>query len=123
MKKSLFLLFFLSLSTLVADDVYRLTFSKETGKCTLEKNGKETALFDTRFESKPPKSAYKCYAIQKEQYKDCKVIAKKNVTAMFMGYGTYDYTNAILAFQNINRHYDSVLAVKCSKKSVYDYGE
>ena len=97
-----------------ANDTYLLTYSKDKN-CTLAKNAKKIALFDERFKQKAPHSSYTCSAIQKEQYNDCKVVNKKNITAEFFGYGAYGYTNLIMAFQNPSPSVKSSLKVICTK--------
>ena len=98
-----------------ADDVYLLHFSKDTN-CTLSKNGKDIPLFDSRFKQKPPRSAYTCSAIQKEQYNNCNVIKKKNITAQYFGYGAYEFTNLIIAIKNPSPSVTSMIKIKCTKK-------
>lgn len=117
------LLFTLLFSTLLFSDNdekkyeehYTLSFTKEHN-CTLVKNGIKIDLFDKKFKKKDPKSAYTCHAIQKEQYNDCKIVNKKNISAMFFAYGSYEYTNFIIAFQNPHQSVDSSLEVDCTKK-------
>ena len=116
-------MFILLSLALYGDDVFVLQYSHKDAKCKLEKNDKIIPFFDEKFKRKAPRNPYTCYSIQKEQYKDCKVINKKNITAMSISYGSYDYTNAILSFKNINKHYDSQLKVQCSKKKFYDYSK
>jgi len=115
-KKSLISLVALLLlsSCSYADDIYILKYSHDTN-CTLSKNGKDIPLFDTRFKKKPPRSSYTCSAIQKEQYNDCEVMKKKNITAQFFGYGAYQYTNLIIAIQNPSPSVTSMIKIKCTK--------
>lgn len=112
--KSTLILTTLAFSSLLANDTYILSYSKEHN-CTLRKNGTSIELFDKRFEKKAPKSAYTCSAIQKEQYNNCKIISTKNTTAQFFGFGSYEYTNLILAFQNPSKSVNSSMEVLCTK--------
>lgn len=121
MGKILPLLVLLGTLCIAQDDRYVLHFSVKESNCTLVKNGKSIPMFDNRFKVEPPKSSYTCYAVRKEQYKDCRVLEKKNVTAMLLGYGSYQYTNFVLAFKGINRYYDSLITVECSKDHYYRY--
>jgi len=117
--KKILLLSLLSSLSLFSDDLYLLSYNHSDHKCMLTKNGEKIPFFDKKFDVNPPKSSYACFSVQKEQYKDCKIIQKKNITALLFGYGSYDKTNLILAFQNINEHYDSSVKVKCSQKKYY----
>ena len=117
MKKSLLLVtltILLSNSSLVAYDTYKLEYTEDKN-CTLIKNGKDTALFDKRFEKKKPHNPYTCFAIQKEQYNECRIIKKKNIKALVFSYGSYDYTNLLMAIQSPTKHTDAFLEVKCRK--------
>lgn len=110
-----FILIFIFLNiTVYADDTYVLTY--ENSKCKLLKNGKETELFDKRFDRKQPRRLYTCSAIQKEQYNNCSVIEKENISAFYYGYGAYEYTNLIMSFQNPHKSVKSKLKVLCTKK-------
>jgi len=117
MLKTLFTLSILLVYSSSANDIYKVTYSKENN-CTMTKNGKDTPLFDKRFEKKAPNSSYTCSAIQKEQYNDCKILSKKNLTAQFFGYGAYEYTNLIIAFKNPSPSVKSSIAVECTKELV-----
>jgi len=98
-----------------ADDVYVIKYSKESN-CTVSKNSKSIELFDKRFEKKAPQNGYTCSFIRKEQYNDCKIISKKNITAQFFGYGVYEYTNLIVAFKSPDPSVESSIKVTCTKK-------
>lgn len=117
MKKTIFVssLFLLATSS-QADDTYLLKYSKDTN-CTLTKNSKKIALFDKRFKQKAPRSSYTCSVVQKEQYNDCRVISKKNITAQFFGYGSYGFTNLIMAYKNPSPSVKSSLKIVCTKSS------
>ena len=104
-------------SSAAYEDIYHLSFSKENN-CTLLKNSKNTPLFDKRFEKKKPRSSYTCDAIQKEQYNECVVLEKKNITALFFGYGSYEMTNLIIAFKNPHESVESSVKVACTKKII-----
>ena len=117
LKKSLLTLSVVLVCSSVADDIYKLTYSKENN-CTITKNAKEIPLFDPKFENKAPNSSYTCSTIQKENYNDCKILNKKNITAQFFGYGAYEYTNLIIAFQNPSKSVESSIEVKCTKELV-----
>lgn len=97
-----------------ADDIYELNYSKDSN-CTLSKNATSIKLFDSRFEKKAPNNAYTCSAIQKEQYNNCKIISTKNTTAQFFGFGSYEYTNLVIAFQNPSKSVKSSMKVLCTK--------
>ena len=114
--KKLFLLSLMISTTLLsANDIYKLTYNKENN-CTLTKNGKKIPLFDPRFKRKKPRSSYTCSAIQKEQYNDCKRVDYKNTSAQMIAFGSYAYTNLVLAFQNPSKSVESSLTVECTKK-------
>jgi len=116
MKKYMFILNSLLMFSIssVANDTYQLSFSKDTN-CTLTKNSKKIPLFDKRFKQKAPRTSYTCSAIQKEKYNDCKIINKKNITAQYFGYGAYEYTNLIMAYENPSPNVKSSLKVICTK--------
>lgn len=114
MKKTVAFFLLLATINLLSDDTYRLTYSSDTN-CTLTKNTQEIPLFDPRFKKKEPKSSYTCSAIQKEQYNDCQIIDKKNITAEFFGYGLYEYTNFLIAFKNPHPSVKSFIEIKCTK--------
>jgi len=115
MKTTTLLFSSLLLSTsMFANDIYEVSYSKDTN-CTILKNSKPIDMFDKRFGKKAPRNSYTCSAIQKEQYNNCDVLKKENLTAFFMGYGAYEYTNLILAFKNPHPSTKSYLKVKCSK--------
>ena len=119
--KKIFLLSLLSLSLFAehnktnSDDLYVLTFNPDSN-CTLMKNDEKIPSFDVRFKKKEPKNSYTCSALQKEQYNECTILKKSNITALFFGYGSYEYTNLILAFQNPHKSTKSSVTVRCSKK-------
>ena len=114
--KKLFLLSLMISTTLLsANDIYKLTYNKENN-CTLTKNNKKIPLFDPRFKRKKPRSSYTCSAIQKEQYNDCKRVDYKNTSAQMIAFGSYAYTNLVLAFQNPSKSVESSLTVECTKK-------
>lgn len=116
-KKSLLIFILLLISSLYANDVYTITYSKDNN-CTMTKNNKKIPLFDERFKVKEPKSSYTCGAIQKEQYNDCKVLSKKNLTAQYFGYGAYKFTNLIIAFRNPSPRINSSITIECTKELV-----
>ena len=119
MKKVILISFLFA--SLFADDVYLLKYDHTKQKCELTKNGKTIPFFDKQFKMKKPNNPYTCFSIQKEQYNDCKVIDKKNVTAMYYGYGSYDSTNAIISFKNPSKSVDSFVKVQCTKNKAYKY--
>jgi len=98
-----------------AESTYRLSYSPDTN-CALVKNGVDIPLFDPRFERKMPSDSYTCSAIQKEQYNDCKVVAKQNITAQFFGYGVYEHTNLIIAIKTPHKTVKSFLEIECTKE-------
>jgi len=112
--RALFALFF-AFSLLGANDIYTLSFDTQDKNCTLTKNSEPIELFDPRFEKKRPKSPYTCYAIQKEQYVDCKRVDFKNTSAQMLSFGQYDYTNLIIAFHNPHESVASSLTIECTK--------
>ena len=109
---------FLSVSSLVANDIYILKYSPDTN-CTLLKNKKEIPSFDPRFKKKSPRTSYTCSAIQKEQYNECHIVSKKNVAALFFSYGPYEYTNFLIAFKAPVKHIKSKIKVECTKSLVH----
>jgi len=120
--KKIFLFLFLTFSlysdsnlTTPSEDLYTLSFSPDSN-CSLLKNGKKIPTFDLRFKRKEPKSAYTCSALQKEQYRECSVLKKDNISAFFFGYGSYDFTNLIIAFKNPHKSTKSSVTVTCSKR-------
>ncbi|MCF6172971.1 MAG: hypothetical protein L3J44_04220 [Campylobacteraceae bacterium] len=117
MKKSISLLtsLFIVATASMADDTYLLTYTKDAN-CTLIKNGKEIPLFDTRFKRKIPKNSYTCSVLQKEQYNNCKILDTKNTTAQVFSFGSYEYTNFIMAFKNPTPTVNSSMEVVCTKK-------
>jgi len=112
MKKMICALLFISV--VYADDIYELTYSHEHN-CTLLKNGKSIELFDKRFDKKQPKTSYTCSAIQKEQYTNCVIEDKNNITALVFSYGQYEYTNLLIAFKSPTKHIKSSVKVNCTK--------
>jgi len=110
----LFLSFSLFSVSIIANDNYVLTYSKDAN-CTLTKNGKEIPLFDKRFDMKPPHNSYTCFTVQKEQYRECHIKNKKHVTALVFSYGPYEYTNLLVATQSPSKHIDNEIEVECSK--------
>lgn len=98
-----------------ANDIYELKFSSENN-CSMTKNSENVPLFDKRFKSKKPISPYSCDAIQKEQYNDCNILTKTNISALYFGYGAYGSTNLIIAFKNSNPSKDSSIKITCTKK-------
>ena len=97
-----------------ADDIYVLKYSKDAN-CTLYKNGKKVPVFDKRFKRKAPKSGFTCNAIQKEHYNDCIVITSKNTTAQVFAFGTYEYTNLVIAFKTPTPYISGMMKVQCTK--------
>lgn len=116
MKKTATLLttLLLTATASLADDLYRLSYTKDTN-CTLLKNGKIIPLFDPAFKSKAPANSYTCNAIQKEQYNDCKILKTQNTTAQVFSFGVYDYTNLIMAFKTPTKHTSGMMEVQCTK--------
>lgn len=113
----LFLSLLITNATLLsANDIYKLTYNIKDKNCTLIKNNKKIPLFDPRFKQKKPRSSYTCSAIQKEQYNNCKRVDYKNTSAQMMAFGSYEYTNLVLAFQNPSKSVESSLRVECTKK-------
>jgi len=104
-------------STLFAkNDIYLLKYSSKDKNCTLLKNGKKIEWFDKRFKNViPPKWAYSCQAIQKEQYNDCVILSKKNVTSMMFAYGPYEKTNLVFAFRVPVDYIDGNMTIECTK--------
>lgn len=117
MKKNslLFTTLVLLASTLVcASDTYILTYTKDTN-CTLTKNGKKIPTFDKRFNIKAPANGYTCNGIQKEQYNDCVIRKTKNTTAQVFSFGTYGYTNLLMAFKTATPITKGMMEVECTK--------
>jgi len=115
--KKVIMLTFLSFS-LFSDDIYLLKYNANTHKCSIKKNGKTIPLVDKRFKTQP-QNPYTCFSIQKEQYKDCKINKKKNISAMFFGYGSYDKTNLIISLQNVSKNITSYMEIQCNKSNFY----
>ncbi len=107
-------LLFFTMTTIMANDIYTLTYSKDTN-CTLTKNGKKTPTFDKRFKRKAPANGYTCNAIQKEQYNDCVIRKTKNTTAQVFSFGTYEYTNLLMAFKTATPYEKGMMEVECTK--------
>jgi len=116
MKHTLLLLtpLFLFGTALVANDTYKLTYTHDTN-CTLIKNNKEIALFDKRFKKKAPSNGYTCSLIQKEQYKECHIVNKKNITALVFSYGSYEFTNFLTAIKVPTKYINASIEVECKK--------
>ena len=113
---SVFVSLLLISANLLANDIYRLEYSKDKN-CLLLKNGKKAALFDKRFNKKaPPNGGYTCSAIQKEQYNDCVIRKTYNTTAQVFSFGTYPYTNLVIAFKTPVPSVDGMMEVECTKK-------
>lgn len=104
----------LTTTTAIADDTYTLSYSQDTN-CTLTKNGKKTPTFDKRFERKAPANSYTCNAIQKEQYNDCVIRKTKNTTAQVFSFGSYEYTNLLMAFKTATPSVEGMMQVECTK--------
>ena len=98
----------------MANDTYTLSYSKDTN-CTLTKNGKKTPTFDKRFKRKAPTNSYTCNAIQKEQYNDCLIRKTKNTTAQVFSFGSYEYTNLLMAFKTATPSLKGMMQVECTK--------
>ena len=101
-------------SLATANDIYQLSYSKDTN-CTLTKNGKKIPTFDKRFKAKAPANGYTCNAIQKEQYNDCVIRKTKNTTAEVFSFGTYGFTNLIIAFKTPTPSVKGLMKVECIK--------
>jgi len=114
MKKVLLFLSILTAS-IFANDTYLLEYILKESKCLLKKNGKNIELFDKRFKLKKPKHSYSCSALQKEQYKECKVLEKKNVRAQILAYGLDKDTNFVLAFRVDDNGSKSYSKIRCSR--------
>jgi len=114
--KKVLLFLSLSLGVVIANESYTLKYSIKDANCTLEHNGKNIELFDKRFGQKAPKSSYLCSALQKEHYKECKVIENKNISAHILAYGMNERTNLVLAFQGDNNKSDSYSRIECNNK-------
>jgi len=119
MKKVIFLS--LSFISVFADDLYVLKYDHVKKQCELTKNGKTIPFFDKKFKRLAPRNHYTCFSLQKEQYNDCKIVDKKNITAMYYGYGSYEATNAIISFKNPSPTVDSYVKVQCTKHKPYQY--
>lgn len=116
MKKLTILTLISSLTSLIiANDTYKLTYTQDNN-CTLIKNGKSIELFDKRFKTKKPNSAYTCSAIQKEQYTNCKIKNSSNTSAQLFSFGSYEYTNLIIAFKNPSPSVNSSMEVVCTQE-------
>ena len=98
----------------MANDTYTLSYSKDTN-CTLTKNGKKTPTFDKRFKRETPANSYTCNAIQKEQYNDCLIRKTKNTTAQVFSFGSYEYTNLLMAFKTATPSIKGMMQVECTK--------
>lgn len=118
MKKAPLLFFFTMLlfttAELIANDTYILSYAKDTN-CTLTKNGNKIPTFDKRFKRKAPANGYTCNAIQKEQYNDCVIRKTKNTTAQVFSFGTYEYTNLLMAFKTATPNVTGMMEVECTK--------
>ncbi len=115
MKKMITLTLLCALTSLAtANDTYKLSYSKDTN-CTLTKNGKKTATFDERFKREAPSNSYTCNAIQKEQYNDCVIRKTENTTAQVFSFGTYEYTNLVMAFKTATPYEKGMMEVECTK--------
>jgi len=99
---------------LSADDTYVLSYSKDTN-CTLTKNDKTIPFLDPKFGEMNPNYGYTCKSIQKEQYNKCEIIKSENVSAVLFSYGSYQYTNSIIAIQNPFPSVKSSITVTCTK--------
>ncbi len=106
--------YLISSTVSMANDTYILKYSKDTN-CTLTKNGQNIPTFDKRFKRKAPANGYTCDAIQKEQYNDCVIRKTKNTTAQVFSFGTYKYTNLIIAFKTPTPYTDGMMKVECTK--------
>ncbi len=96
-------------------DHYRLSFDANRSKCTLTLNGKKIDLFDKRFKITAPKTPYTCYSIRKEQYNDCVISKKENLSAFIFAYGTYPNTNLVIAFKTPTKDTKGVVELECTK--------
>ncbi len=105
---------FLTTTAIMAKDTYILSYVKDTN-CTLTKNGKEIPTFDKRFKRKAPINGYTCNAIQKEQYNDCVIRKTKSTTAQVFSFGTYEFTNLIMAFKTATPDEKGMMEVECTK--------
>ena len=101
-------------NTSVYEDVYLFTSSDRN--CTLSKNNKIIPSFDPKFKRKQPRSDYSCSAMQKEQYTECSVLERENITALLVAYGSYEKTNLIIAFKNPHKSVKSSVTVACTKE-------
>ena len=114
-KNSLLMLTMLTLNlNLLADDVYVLSYAKDTN-CTLTKNSKTIPFFDPKFGKMNPNFGYTCTSIQKEQYNKCKILKSENISALMFSYGSYEYTNNIIAIRNPFPSVKSSITVTCTK--------
>jgi len=105
---------FLATASVMANDTYILTYAKDIN-CTLTKNSKQIATFDKRFKVKAPANGYTCNAIQKEQYNDCIIRKTENTTAQVFSFGTYEFTNLIMAFKTATPSVKGLMEVECTK--------
>ncbi len=103
--------------TLASNDIarYTLSYNSKDANCTLSKNGVKIPVFDKRFKKKAPKNSYTCFAIQKEKYNDCRIVDKKNTTAVVFSYGVYGYTNLLISFKTPTKYIDGHMTVECTK--------
>ena len=94
---------------------YVLSYNAKDMNCTLSANGTKIPTFDSKFNQKPPRNAYTCFAIQKEQYNECHIVDKKNTTAVVFSYGVYDFTDLVVSFKTPTKHIDGHITVDCTK--------
>lgn len=117
MKKKFLLLSILVLFTdtlVIANDTYTLSYAQDTN-CTFTKNGKKIPTFDKRFKRNAPRNGYTCSAIQKEQYSDCVIRKTKNTTAQVFSFGSYEFTNLLMAFKTATPDSQGMMTVECTK--------
>lgn len=101
-------------SSLFSDDTYIIKYSKDSN-CTLTKNGKNIPFLDPKFGEVNPNYGYTCTSVQKEQYNKCTILKSKNVSALMFAYGSFEFTNSIIAVKNPHSSVDTFIKVKCTK--------
>lgn len=97
-------------------DVYDFFYVPDQYKCELKKNGKVIEMFDKRFTFKKPKvRGYKCPSWIKEKYTDCRITKNSNTGATTLGFGKYERTNLLFAFNPLYDNIKANIQIKCKR--------
>lgn len=97
-------------------DIYDFFYLPSLYKCELRKNNLIIDTFDKRFSvDRPIVRGYKCPAWIKEHYTDCKILKNYQVSAVTLGYGKYERTNFLLAFNPLYDNMKANIKVECKR--------